>query len=286
MGLPRITSLHSSDKWPSSNEHHNDQREMRLRPELEDGELMEIDDNSSNQRLGKGKGKAVVLDDSGLEDEGHQAKTPRLRSFNDPSPSGPSPSRMNGSRTANNAPRFQRIQHTDKEPKRERAPTDSQFDRPVPLPSASRGTINSTLNLNGTVTSVAASSPAQSAQSSPVPDRTSLSKQQQQDQSPTQQSTLLGDSGQCRLPLSPDASSNGMVSSQSQIDHQNLMSPPTPAPSPTPGRKGWWGTVPRDGGDGKLNKFGEMGEMRPEEIQAIGTFPAFEVIFGGGRSRY
>ncbi len=24
-----------------------------------------------------------------------------------------------------------------------------------------------------------------------------------------------------------------------------LMSPPTPAPSPTPGRNGWWGTVPR-----------------------------------------
>lgn len=116
----------------------------------------------------------------------------------------------------------------------------------VPLPASTGGTINTTLNTNGTVT--------------------------------VTRSAMTPSKNQVRRDIGSSSSSSPFTSTDSQnpdvvagaqdgvpggFDIKGLMSPPTPAPSPTPGRIGWWGTVARDAGEGEVS-----GEANREEAMS------------------
>lgn len=119
----------------------------------------------------------------------------------------------------------------------------------VPLPASTGGTINTTLNPNGTVT------------------MTQVGHSHSHGQGHKSQ---MG-----KGPLTPTSDKSfdqssipGSGSGAIPLDLKTLMSPPTPAPSPTPGRNGWWGTVARDGSEGGV----PGGTSSPGDIAGFGEF--------------
>jgi hypothetical protein len=112
----------------------------------------------------------------------------------------------------------------------------------VPLPVSTGGTINTTLNTNGTVTVTrSAMTPAKN--------------QGRRDIGSSSSSPFTSADSQ-----NPDVVAGTQDGVPGGIDIKGLMSPPTPAPSPTPGRVGWWGTVARDAGEGEVPGEANRGE--------------------------
>ena len=112
----------------------------------------------------------------------------------------------------------------------------------VPLPVSTGGTINTTLNTNGTVTVT---------RSAMTPTR----NQGRRDIGSSSSSPFTSADSQ-----NPDVVASTQDGVPGGIDLKGLMSPPTPAPSPTPGRVGWWGTVARDAGEGEVPGEASRGE--------------------------
>jgi len=140
----------------------------------------------------------------------------------------------------------------------------------VPLPASTGGTINTTLNPNGTVTTVIQGQGGLGGSHQHMTSHTGkgpLTPTSDKSFDQTLPHEHDRDSGSGSASGRPPRGASGAAATTA-LDLKTLMSPPTPAPSPTPGRNGWWGTVARDGseggvpgstsGSGDISGFGEF----------------------------
>jgi hypothetical protein len=221
MSLNALTSRNATS--PSVVPRTSERRKGNMKQSRRLDDMMDLDcgpstAGSARPSTDKGKGRSVIRGSTTNE---YRVELERERQFTEM----PSSSSGVGFTLLPTSPGISRIQTHARGASRSHVVPIAQNEatsKTVPLPASTDGTISTTVNSNGTVTiNRTITTPTKDHNA----DRSSSSGS-------VSRNTSDDDSG---LPT---------------FDFKGLMSPPTPAPSPTPGRNGWWGTVARDASEG------------------------------------